>query len=90
MMQTNRVLDYSGKSCPILTKVDVVVGGGRGGVEIIMILLQMLPSLPTFLDRSAPKSIDGKLWLGRLPSLPILKARVCQYCQQSLADKTSC
>ena len=25
MMQTNRVLDYSDKSCPILTKVDVVV-----------------------------------------------------------------
>ena len=24
-MQTNRVLDYSDKSCPILTKVDVVV-----------------------------------------------------------------
>ena len=24
MMQTNRVLDYSDKSCPVLTKVDVV------------------------------------------------------------------
>ena len=50
---------------------------------------QMLPSLPTFLGRSVLKSIDGKLWLGGLPSLPILKARVHQYCQQSLADTTS-
>ena len=30
---------------------------------------KMLPSLPTFLGRSVLKSIDGKLWLGRLPSL---------------------
>ena len=51
---------------------------------------QMLPSLPTFLGRRLLKSIDGKLWLGRLPSLPILKAKVHQYCQQSLADITSC
>ena len=51
---------------------------------------QMLSILPTFLGRSVLKSIDSKLWLGRLPSLPILKARVNQYCQQSLADITSC
>ena len=42
---------------------------------------QMLPSLPTFLT-------DDKLWLGRFPSLPILKARVHQYCQQSSANIT--
>ena len=29
MMQTNRVLDYSDKSCPILTKEDVVVSTKR-------------------------------------------------------------
>ena len=53
---------------------------------------QMLPNLPiaTFLSRSVLKSVDGKLWLGRLPSLLILKARVHQYCQQSLADITFC
>ena len=50
---------------------------------------QMLPGFPKFLSRSVLKSIDHKLWLGRLPRLPrlpILKARVHQYCQQSLAD----
>ena len=51
---------------------------------------QLLPILPTFIGRSVLKSIDCKLWLGRLPSLPILKAKVHQYCQQSLADITSC
>ena len=51
---------------------------------------QMLASLPTFLGRSVLKSINGKLWLGILPNLPILKARVHQYCQQSLADITFC
>ena len=51
---------------------------------------QMLSILPTFLGRSVLKSIDSKLGLGRLPSLKILKARVHQYCQQSLADITSC
>ena len=51
---------------------------------------QMLPSLLTFLGRSVLISIDGKLWLGRLPSLPILKARVHQYCQKPLADITFC
>ena len=53
-------------------------------------IVSNLPSLPTFLIRSVLKSIGGKPWLGRLPSLPILKARVHQYCQQSLADTTSC
>ena len=51
---------------------------------------QILSSLPIFLGRSVLKSIDGKLWLSRLPSLPILKARFHQYCQQSLEDITSC
>ena len=50
----------------------------------------MLPSLPTFLSRFVLKSIDCKLWLGRLPSLPILKARVYQNFQQSLADIAFC
>ena len=50
----------------------------------------MLSNLPTFLGRSVLKSIDGKLWLVTLLSLPILKPRVHHYCQQSLADITSC
>ena len=36
---------------------------------------QMLPSLPRFLGRSVLKSIDSKLWLGRLPSLPIFEGK---------------
>ena len=51
---------------------------------------QILQSLTTFLGRSVLKPTDSKLWLGRLPSLPVLKAGVHQYCQQSLADITFC
>ena len=36
---------------------------------------QMSPSLPTFLGRSVLKSVDSKLWLGRLPSLPIFEGK---------------
>ena len=36
---------------------------------------QLLPSLPTFLSRSVLKSVDSKLWLGRLPSLPIFEGK---------------
>ena len=36
---------------------------------------QMLPSLPRFLGRSVLKSIDSKLWLVSLPSLPIFEGK---------------
>ena len=36
---------------------------------------QMLPSLPRFLGRSVLKSIDSKLWLGRLLTLPIFEGK---------------
>ena len=36
---------------------------------------QMLPSLPRFLGRIVLKSIDSKLWSGRLPSLPIFEGK---------------
>ena len=36
---------------------------------------QMLLSLQRFLGRSGLKSIDSKLWLGRLPSLPIFEGK---------------